>query len=115
MHDGTVGIDGSLDNLIIVFEIDDDHLRFVIFVDFLSNADIVVRLQSLACGVSMLKSQLMEQGLHTHELNPIEAACTMQMSVNDSFAQRPTKRQVRSAFAGLTDGTAYSNVSICEL
>lgn len=42
MHDGTVGVDRSLDNFIVVLEVDDDDLGLVVFVDFLSDADIVI-------------------------------------------------------------------------
>ncbi len=48
MHDGTVSIDRSFDDLVVVFKVNDDDLRFVIFADFLSNADIVIRFQCLA-------------------------------------------------------------------
>ena len=42
VHDGTIGIDGPLDDFIVVLKVNDDDLRFVLFVNFLSNADIVV-------------------------------------------------------------------------
>jgi len=42
VHDGTICVDRSLDDFIVVFEINDDNLRFVFIVNFLSNANIVI-------------------------------------------------------------------------
>lgn len=42
VHDGTVCINRTLDDLIVVLEVDDDDLRFVGLVDLLSHANIVV-------------------------------------------------------------------------
>lgn len=42
VHDGTVSIDGSFDDLIVVLKVNDDDLGLVVFIDFLPNADIVI-------------------------------------------------------------------------
>lgn len=42
VHDGTVGVDGPSDDLIVIFQIHYNHLCFLFVADFLSYADIVV-------------------------------------------------------------------------
>ena len=44
MHDGTVGLDRSLDDLIVVFEVDYDDLGVGAFRDGLADAYVVVGL-----------------------------------------------------------------------
>lgn len=43
VHDGTVRVDGALNDLIIVFQVNDDDLRLLIFVELLSNANVMIR------------------------------------------------------------------------
>jgi hypothetical protein len=50
VHDSAIGVDGSFDDFIAVFEVNDNDLRLVVLVDLLADANIVVRLQSLAVG-----------------------------------------------------------------
>jgi hypothetical protein len=42
VHDGAICVDGSLDDFIVVLEINDDNLRFVFIINFLSYANIVI-------------------------------------------------------------------------
>lgn len=42
MHDGTVGLDRSSDDLIVVLKVDDDDLWLLIFTKFLTDADEVI-------------------------------------------------------------------------
>ena len=44
MHDGAVGLDRSLDNLIVVFEVHYDDLRVGAFRNCLADADVVIGL-----------------------------------------------------------------------
>ena len=39
VHDRTIRVDRSLNDFIVIFEVDDYDLRFVLFIKFLSNAD----------------------------------------------------------------------------
>ena len=39
VHDRTVRVDRSLNDFIVIFEVDDYDLRFVLFIKLLSNAD----------------------------------------------------------------------------
>lgn len=43
VHDGTVRVDRPLDNFIIVLQVDDNHLRLIIFAEFLTDTDEVIR------------------------------------------------------------------------
>jgi len=73
VHDGTVGLDRSLDDLIVVFEVDYDHLWVGAFGIGLSYTDIVVRLESLGYCQRPLTDAL-EQAELTQELKPIDFA-----------------------------------------
>lgn len=42
VHDGTIGLDWSSNDLIVMFETDDDDFRVGIFAEFLANANEVV-------------------------------------------------------------------------
>lgn len=44
VHDGTVRIDRAFDDFIIVFEVDDNDLRLIAFVEFLPDADVMIGL-----------------------------------------------------------------------
>ena len=44
MHDGTVGLDGPPKDLIVVLEIDDDDFRVGVFIQLLTDADVMVGL-----------------------------------------------------------------------
>ena len=43
MHNSTVRVYGSLDDFIVVLEINNNDLGFVLFIELLSNADVVIR------------------------------------------------------------------------
>lgn len=42
VHDSAVGINGSSDDFIVILEVDDDDLWFIVVAEFLSNADIMI-------------------------------------------------------------------------
>lgn len=47
VHDGTIGLDRSFGDLIVVLEIYDDDFRVGIFGELLADADVVIGLKSL--------------------------------------------------------------------
>lgn len=47
VHDGTVGVDWSPHDLIVVLQVNNNNLRLIIFVELLANADVVVRFEGL--------------------------------------------------------------------
>ena len=63
MHNGTVGLDRSLNNLIVILEVDYDDLRLVTVGEGLSDTNVMIGFQSLAYGQS------------TQELKPIDFCC----------------------------------------
>jgi hypothetical protein len=43
VHNSTVRVDGPFDDFIVVLEINDDNLGLIILVQFLADADVVIR------------------------------------------------------------------------
>jgi hypothetical protein len=54
MHDGAVGLDWPLHNLVAIVQVDDDDVRLRVVGGFLADADIVVGFKGLA-PISMLE------------------------------------------------------------
>jgi hypothetical protein len=50
VHDSTIGLDRSLDDFIVVPEVDYDNFWLCIFAGLLTNADVGIRLKGLAGG-----------------------------------------------------------------
>ena len=44
VHNGTIGLDGSSDDIVIVLEVDDEHFGLRIVAWLLSNADVTIGL-----------------------------------------------------------------------
>lgn len=74
VHDSTVRVDRPPYDFIVIFEVDNDNLRFVIFVDFLANADEGIGFESLD-GKSAQQLLMSNKALYrlTQLLKPIDA------------------------------------------
>ena len=64
MHNGTVGLDRSLNDLIVILEVDYDNLWLVTVGEGLSDTDVVIRFQSLAYSQSPSHREGIMENLH---------------------------------------------------
>ena len=64
MHNGTVGLDRSLNDLIVILEVDYDDLRLVIVGEGLSDTDVMIGFQSLAYSQSLSLREGIIKNLH---------------------------------------------------
>ncbi len=64
MHNGTVGLDRSLDDLIVILEVDYDDLWLVTVGEGLSDTDVMIGFQSLAYSQSLSLREGITKNLH---------------------------------------------------
>ena len=79
MHDGTVGLDRSPDNFIVIFEIDDYNFWLSLLGRFLANANVCIGFQGLVVrSAKLCDISASAQGSDlTHELKPIAPGFVM--------------------------------------
>ena len=82
VHNGTVGLDGSADDIAAILEFDDNDFggrgSSLLFAD----ADEGIGLECLGYRISSASQRSLAQfGILTHELNPIDACYKFQTSV----------------------------------
>ena len=64
MHNGTVGLDRSLNDLIVILEVDYDDLRLVTVGEGLSDTNVMIGFQSLAYSQSLYLREGIIKNLH---------------------------------------------------
>ena len=64
MHNGTVGLDRSLNDLIVILEVDYDDLRLVTVGEGLSDTDVMIGFQSLVYSQSLSLREGIIKNLH---------------------------------------------------
>ena len=64
MHNGTVGLDRSLNDLIVILEVDYDNLWLVTVGEGLSDTNVVIRFQRLAYSQSSSHREGITGNLH---------------------------------------------------
>lgn len=64
MHNGTVGLDRSFNDLIVILEVDYDNLWLVTVGEGLSDTDVMIGFQSLAYSQSLSRGEGISNNLH---------------------------------------------------